>query len=437
MRPAHDCDGSRTVASASGASCRLPKRGLGKPVGAAPARGAYAVGRKTPSHSSAAPLPDRRPIAAHTRRPHPARTTLPRTAKPPAPFAPSREIPQNSAMPQCHMNSSNYRKMHRTFYIQSAIIYFSSRARTRKDTAVQTIDLFCGCGELTAGFRAAGFNNLAGFDNWQAALDTYNENNSDLGEALDLSNLDESLKRLSEYKGIDGIIGGPPCQDFSSAGKRKEGDRADLTEKYAAIVSTIQPTFFLMENVPRADSSQAYGRAMETLEKAGYGISKRVIDASRVGVPQTRKRLITIGWRNANKHDEIGQLLDNGLSDHRTTMREYFGDDLHTDYIYRHPRSYARRAIFSIDEPCPTVRGVNRPIAPGYPGHHGDKADVSKARPLTTEERARVQTFEGWTWPKSKTDAEQIIGNAVPVLLAKYVACQIASYQASLASSDE
>src|SRR5699024_7565867 len=124
--------------------------------------------------------------------------------------------------------------------------------------------------------------------NWQAALDTYNENNSDLGQALDLSNLDESLKRLSEYKGIDGIIGGPPCQDFSSAGKRKEGDRADLTEKYAAIVSTIQPTFFLMENVPRADSSQAYGRAMETLEKAGYGISKRVIDASRVGVPQTR-----------------------------------------------------------------------------------------------------------------------------------------------------
>jgi DNA (cytosine-5)-methyltransferase 1 len=303
--------------------------------------------------------------------------------------------------------------------------------------AVQTIDLFCGCGGLTAGFRAAGFENLVGFDNWQAALDTYSANNPDQGEMLDLGDLSASLERLAEYKGIDGVIGGPPCQDFSSAGKRTEGDRADLTEKYAAIVKELEPTFFLMENVPRADKSRAYEKAIKVLEKAGYGISKRVIDASRVGVPQSRKRLITIGWKNANKQDEIGELLDAGLSDHRTTMRDYFGDALGTEYIYRHPRSYARRAIFSIDEPCPTVRGVNRPIAPGYPGHHGDKADASKARPLTTEERARVQTFENWTWPKSKTDAEQIIGNAVPVLLANYVARQIAAYQAALPSSDE
>lgn len=302
---------------------------------------------------------------------------------------------------------------------------------------MQTIDLFCGCGGLTAGFRAAGFDNLAGFDNWQAALDTYNANNPDPGEMLDLSDLDASLKRLAEYKNIDGIIGGPPCQDFSSAGKRMEGDRADLTEKYAAIVKELRPAFFLMENVPRASKSQAFKNALSVLSASGYGISMRVIDASRVGVPQTRKRLITVGWLNANKHDEIGVLLDQGLSDHRTTMRDYFGDALGTEYIYRHPRSYARRAIFSIDEPCPTVRGVNRPIAPGYPGHHGDKADVSQARPLTTEERARVQTFENWTWPKSKTDSEQIIGNAVPVLLAKYVASRVALYQASLASHDE
>ncbi|MCI8425756.1 MAG: DNA (cytosine-5-)-methyltransferase [Adlercreutzia sp.] len=294
--------------------------------------------------------------------------------------------------------------------------------------AVQTIDLFCGCGGLTAGFRAAGFENLAGFDNWQAALDTYNANNPDPGELLDLSNLEDSLSRLAQYKNIDGIIGGPPCQDFSSAGKRTEGDRADLTEKYALIVKHLRPTFFLMENVPRADRSTAYKNAMGTLRAAGYGISKRVVDASRVGVPQSRKRLITIGWLDKNEHDELGRMLDEGLSNHRTTMREYFGDDLGTEYIYRHPRSYARRAVFSIDEPCPTVRGVNRPIAPGYPGHKGDRADVSAARPLTTEERARVQTFENWTWPKSKTDTEQIIGNAVPVLLAQYAANIILSY---------
>lgn len=297
-----------------------------------------------------------------------------------------------------------------------------------KDT-LKTIDLFCGCGGLTAGFLTAGIENIAGFDNWQIAVDNYNANNKDYAEVLDLSDLGASLDRLSQYKGdIDGIIGGPPCQDFSSAGHRREGDRADLTIKYAKIVKNLAPRFFVMENVPRSEKSDAYGKAMDILEAAGYGISRRVIDASRVGVPQTRKRLLTIGWLNANKGDEIGKLIDDNLSDHKTTLRDYFGDTLGTEHIYRHPRSYHRRAIFSIDEPSPTIRGVNRPIAPGYPGHPGDTATPDKARPLTTEERARVQTFEGWKWSGAKTDLELMIGNAVPVKLAEFVARRLLDY---------
>lgn len=167
---------------------------------------------------------------------------------------------------------------------------------------------------------------------------------------------------------------------------------------------------------------------METLSAAGFGITRKIIDASLVGVPQSRKRLITVGFLGANENNEFEEYLTRGLSDHHMTMREYFGDELKTDYIYRHPRTYARRGVFSIDEPCPTVRGVNRPIPKGYPGHHGDPAPVSQARPLTTEERARVQTFEGWTWEGSKTDLEQMIGNAVPVKLAEYVARAILNY---------
>lgn len=292
-----------------------------------------------------------------------------------------------------------------------------------------TIDLFCGCGGLTAGFAAAGFKNLAGFDNWDPAVKVYNLNNADHAEILDLSNVDGAISHLEKYKTkIDGIIGGPPCQDFSSAGKRVEGARADLTEKYADIVVELKPRFFLMENVPRANTSAAFGRAMETLGAAGFGITRKIIDASLVGVPQSRKRLITVGFLGANENNEFEEYLMRGLSDHHTTMREYFGDELGTDYIYRHPRTYARRAIFSVDEPCPTVRGVNRPIPAGYPGHPGDPAPVSQARPLTTEERARVQTFEGWTWEGSKTDLEQMIGNAVPVKLAEYVARAIKAY---------
>ena len=291
---------------------------------------------------------------------------------------------------------------------------------------VKVVDLFCGCGGLSAGFTAAGFEIVGAFDNWAPAINVYNDNLEDDAESLDLSDLEgvfERLDPLFEGRNIGGIIGGPPCQDFSSAGKRIEADRADLTEKYAAIVARYKPSFFLMENVPRAQKAQAFRRAIDVLRNAGYGITEQVIDASFCGVPQRRKRLITVGFLGSNDDGApFAEELTKNLSARPMTMRDYFGDELGTEFIYRHPRSYARRAIFSIDEPCPTVRGVNRPIAPGYPGHPGDASPVSEARPLTTEERARVQTFEGWTWNGAKTDREQMIGNAVPVNLAKYVA---------------
>lgn len=101
-----------------------------------------------------------------------------------------------------------------------------------------------------------------------------------------------------------------------------------------------------------------------------------------------------------------------------------FGDTLGTEFYYRHPRSYARRAIFSIDEPSPTIRGVNRPIPKTYQVHPNDAChDLSKVRPLTTIERSQIQTFpRSFVLTGKKADIEQAIGNAVPVNLAKYVA---------------
>ena len=223
------------------------------------------------------------------------------------------------------------------------------------------------------------------------------------------------------------IIGGPPCQDFSSAGKRVEGDRADLTEKFAEVVAHFRPPFFVMENVARARSAAAYNRALDTMRGAGYSVETIVLNADRCGVPQTRKRLIAVGTLDARVTESILHRLESEQSSSPMTLRDYFGNRLGTDHYYRHPRSYARRGIFSIDEPSPTVRGVNRPIPSGYPGHPGDSAPVSEARPLTTEERAEVQTFPpGFTWVGSRTNVEQMIGNAVPPRLAKFIADQVA-----------
>ncbi len=118
------------------------------------------------------------------------------------------------------------------------------------------------------------------------------------------------------------------------------------------------------------------------------------------------------------------------LSITKTTVRDYLGDELGTEFFYRHPRTYNRRGIFSIDEPSPTIRGVNRPIPPRYKLHPNDATkDINKVRPLTTLERARLQTFpREFVFYGNKTDLEQMIGNAVPVKLATYVATHILSY---------
>lgn len=296
----------------------------------------------------------------------------------------------------------------------------------------QVVDLFSGCGGMSLGFQIAGFDVIHGLDNWQCAVDTYTANLGHDGTLLDLSDVQETIRVLKPIfeaaEHIPAIIGGPPCQDFSSAGKRVEGQRADLTEKYAYVVSYFEPPFFVMENVARAKGSGAYQRALDTLRAAGYSVGTIVLNADRCGVPQTRKRLIAVGSKDEAKTKRIMELLVENQSDTPMTLRDYFGDRLGTDHYYRHPRSYSRRGVFSIDEPSPTVRGVNRPIPAGYPGHPGDSAPITKARPLTTAERAEIQTFPpGFTFVGSRTNTEQMVGNAVPVRLAKFIGDQIAA----------
>lgn len=121
------------------------------------------------------------------------------------------------------------------------------------------------------------------------------------------------------------------------------------------------------------------------------------------------------------------------------TIRDYLGDSLGIEHYYRHPRSYKRRAVFSIDEPSPTIRGVNRPIPKTYIKHSGDTSTISdQVRPLTTIERSYLQTFpKDFIFEGSKTDLEQMIGNAVPVKLAEYVAGCIQQYLENKYTIDE
>ena len=144
---------------------------------------------------------------------------------------------------------------------------------------LRTVDLFAGCGGLSLGFQKEKYNIVAAFELWDAAVKCYKENFSHSVYQTDLSNVDEAVKIIRELK-PDIIIGGPPCQDFSHAGKRIEADRASLTDSYAKIICAIKPRAFVMENVDRARKSNAYAMAREEFKKAGYGLTEIVLDAS-------------------------------------------------------------------------------------------------------------------------------------------------------------
>ena len=294
---------------------------------------------------------------------------------------------------------------------------------------MKIVDLFCGCGGLSLGFQNAGFEIVSAYDNWDAALKVYGHNfNHPVGN-IDLSDIEGSVGEISKFH-PEMIIGGPPCQDFSSAGKRnEEGGRGNLTVCFAQIINMIKPKWFVMENVARITQTQKLVEAKEIFKKSGYGLSQCVLDASYCGVPQRRKRFFLIGKLH-EMDDFMIPFIQEGLSSQPMTMRDYFGDSLGLEYYYRHPRSYARRGIFSIDEPSPTIRGVNRPMPDGYQIHANDPVKSKTGiRPLTTLERSYIQTFpKDFQFVGSKTEVEQMIGNAVPVNLAKFVANAIKKY---------
>ena len=111
---------------------------------------------------------------------------------------------------------------------------------------------------------------------------------------FDLSDTENAIKEIQMFT-PNIIIGGPPCQDFSHAGKRIESKRVELTESYAEIVAGIKPDCFIMENVDRIKNNYTYSKAREIFKQAGYGLTETVLDASLCGTPQKRKRFICFG----------------------------------------------------------------------------------------------------------------------------------------------
>lgn len=265
---------------------------------------------------------------------------------------------------------------------------------------LDVVDLFCGGGGSTCGVDVTGLAKVRlGIDFDAKTLTAYSANHSHSVECMDLS--EEDVTTIAERIGSpDVIIGSPPCQDFSLAGKRIEGERAALTAKFAEIVSLVRPAGFIMENVPQVLSSAAFEQATSIWKIAGYHVGAAVITASNVGVPQRRKRAIVVGTLGGL--DAIRAFLDKSISlsfQPHAVLGDVLSQELRVSHRYLSDATH-----IDLDMRVPTLRTNCSAFVRTMDGQMLDKTLLGQLSGFPS----------GYKWPDSRTLTGRIIGNAVP-----------------------
>lgn len=336
---------------------------------------------------------------------------------------------------------------------------------------MRCVELFAGAGGMSLGFEQAGFEIVGAFDIWEDALRVYRKN---LGHPTFCVDLKDVLLAAQNVRSLrpEIIIGGPPCQDFSSAGSRTEGENAQMTAAFAMIAVIARPTWIVIENVPRMLKSQAWEQARQILAEGGYGISVSTVNASLYGVPQQRKRVVVV-CRHGEADGFMQTAIEQAAVEKPMALCELFQEET-PEFVYSHPRFKGKRCTFSALEPFPTIRSTSRRpvperyreedaalraaghffVRPFHAGrgvrtldepcptiirtsrerprpayltapHPGDPVHPSQAKTLTQAQISRVQGFPAWwDWSGagSVRDVDQMIANAVPAPLAGAIA---------------
>ncbi|WP_068402876.1 DNA cytosine methyltransferase [Kribbia dieselivorans] len=163
--------------------------------------------------------------------------------------------------------------------------------------SIRAIDLFCGVGGLTHGLARAGIEVVAGIDIDSACEYPYEANNKAKFIERDVSDLAApEVKQLISGADVSMIAGCAPCQPFSTysrAGRsKKRVDDWQLVETFGKLVQEVQPDLVTMENVPQLLDHPVFNQFLERLH--GYAIEWSVVQAVRIGIPQTRRRLVLI-----------------------------------------------------------------------------------------------------------------------------------------------
>lgn len=192
------------------------------------------------------------------------------------------------------------------------------------------VDLFCGAGGLSLGFKQEGFKTVLANDIEKCCIDTYAHNHPETPRSKivlgDIKDVCEQLNAIIGESVVDIVVGGPPCQGFSMANRQRliDDPRNKLYRYYLKVVSILRPKFFVMENVKGMLSVAE--QVVEDFQELGYKVDYRVLNAKDYGVPQNRERLIYIG--NITNQDNT-EIFDK-IADYSTTVPEtVLGDALY------------------------------------------------------------------------------------------------------------
>jgi len=325
---------------------------------------------------------------------------------------------------------------------------------------MKIVSLFSGCGGLDLGFEKAGFKVIWANEYDKNFWATYRHNfPKTYLETRSITDI-----KAQDIPDCDGIIGGPPCQSWSAIGSHRgiEDERGQLfLNDYVRIIKAKKPKFFVAENVPGImyeKHAKARNKILNKLKNLGYNVSIQLQNTNDYKVPQTRQRVIIVGYASGYetffvplkpfqkkpslKHGEVYKIYKNYPQPARVKTGGKVNRDLplpnheymDTSYSYIY---MSRNRVRSWDEPSFTIQASGRhaPCHPQAPKFVPVKKDVMKFKPgskrlyrrLSVRECASIQTFPiNFLFKYQSIDqGYKMVGNAVPVNFAKCIAQKI------------
>lgn len=347
----------------------------------------------------------------------------------------------------------------------------ATRADRPYPERLRVVSLYSGAGGLDLGFFRAGFETVWANDIDPDAVDTYNRTFAALGATHRATEGDIRRQELPDRHTAEVVIGGPPCQGFSVAGKMNPNDpRSRHVWDFLGVVKHVQPQAFVMENVMALAVNQRWaglrGALIEKAERElGYTTTLLTLRASAFGVPQNRDRMFLVGFKNGATISPVAITADAPptVREALSTLPAYGtsgNNTLCTARVTPAKTPVLRRSPFAgmlfngqgrplnLDAPAPTLpasMGGNRtPIIDQHQLEHGGSHWVigyhrrlwaggppvsripRRLRRLTLEEAAAIQTFPPeMKWAGRLGSRFKQIGNAVPPELAYHVAMAV------------